>query len=124
MNSISIANQFSFENEVTVNTFAKSEKDYIKGLCTAFGNMQTFAAGNTKCCCGTVSQTDRDEDKLEIVGCQPLIDKAIQEMRAENSDLRKLCLQCALYVPYSDETIIDGWKVSKNPERETWTRIL
>lgn len=123
VDSISIANEFCFDGEVTVNKFAISEKEYIEGLCTAFGNMQTMAAGNTKCCCGSMAQLGEGEKKLEEIGCQQSIADAVREMRTENSDLRQMCRKCALYVPYTDEKIVDGWKVSVNYERETWIKI-
>lgn len=123
VDSISIANEFCFEGEVIVNKFAESNKEYIAGLCTAFGNMQTMAVGNTKCCCGSMSQSDEGEQKLEEIGCQATIEDAVKRMRTEDSDLRKLCQKCALYVPYNDEKVVDGWKVSVNYERETWMKL-
>ena len=124
VDSISIANEFCYDGEVVINKFAKSDKEYIEGLCTAFGNMQTLSTGDTKCCCGRIPQLGETGKKIEKIGCQTCIDEAIADMRNENSDLRKQCRECALYVPYSDEEIVDGWKVSRNYERETWVKIV
>lgn len=120
--SISIANQFCFDGEIVVNKFAESKKERLDGLCTAFGNMQTFPAGDTVCCCGR-NPILQEKNHLEVVGCQKIVEEAIEEMRTENSKLRDQCRKCALYVPYSDEKIVDGWKVSRNSERETWIRM-
>lgn len=124
VDSISIANEFYYDGEIVINKFERGNKEYIDGLCTAFGNMQTLAAGNTECCCGRNPQLGKNERKLELIGCQSSIDEAVHEMRTENSALRKQCRRCALYVPYNDEEIIDGWRVSRNPERETWIKIV
>ena len=124
VDSISVANEFCYDGEVLINKFAKSDKEYIEGLCTAFGNMQTLAAGNTQYCCGMDAQFGDMEKKLEVYGCQRSIDEAVEAMSTENSDLRKLCHQCSLYVPYNDEEIIGEWKVLRNYERETWIRII
>lgn len=123
VDSISIANEFCYDGEVLKNKFAKSEKEYISGMCTAFGNMQTLAAGNTQYCCGMDAQYGEIQKKLEIYGCQDCINEAVEAMRIEDSELRKLCHKCALYVPYYDEEVMDGWKVCRTYERETWIRL-
>lgn len=123
VDSISIANEFCYDGEVLINKFMNSEKEFINGMCTAFGNMQTLAAGNTQYCCGMDAQFGDIEKKLEKYGCQESVNEAIKAMRTEDSDLRKLCHKCALYVPYNDEELVDGWKVSRNYERETWIKI-
>ncbi len=124
VNSISIANEFCYDGEEVINKFAKSDKEYIQGLCTAFGNMQTVTDGNTECCCGTLARINGSGEKLENIGCKASIKEAIEAMRDENSELRKQCRQCALYVPYTDEEVVDGWRVSRNYERETWVKII
>ena len=124
VDSISIANEFYFDGETVVNTFAESKKEYIEGMCTAFGNMQTFPGGDTKCCCGMIAESGEGARKLEESSCQMVIDEAVAAMRTENSGLRKQCHGCSLYVPYNEkEEIIDGWKVTRNYERETWIRM-
>ena len=122
VDSISIANQFYYDGEIVVNKFAESEKEYLDGLCTAFGNMQTLPTGDTVCCCGR-DPILQEKNHLEIIGCQKSVEEAIEEMRTENSKLRAQCRKCALYVPYSDEKIVDGWKILRNSERETWIRM-
>lgn len=125
VDSISIANEFYFDGETVVNTFEESKKEYIEGMCTAFGNMQTFPDGDTKYCCGMIAGSGEKARKLEESGCQISIDEAVNAMRTENSDLRKLCCGCSLYVPYNEkEEIVDGWKITRNAERETWIRML
>ncbi len=124
VDSISIANEFCYDGEVVVNKFARSQKEYIDGLCMAFGNMQTLADGNTQYCCGMDALMSEKQRKPVIDGCQVSIHDAIEAMRTENSDLRKLCSRCALYVPYNDEEIIGEWKVLRNCERETWIREM
>ncbi len=124
VDSISIANEFCYDGEVIVNKFAESEKEYIGGLCTAFGNMQTLANGNTQYCCGMDALMGEGQSRLEDAGCQINVSTAIDAMRTEYSDLRNLCRKCALYVPYNDEEVIDGWKVSRNYERETWVKMV
>lgn len=124
VDSISIANEFCYDGEAVINRFVKNDKEYIEGVCTAFGNMQTLTNGETECCCGMIAQFNGNGDRLEDVGCQTTVSKAVEAMRKENSDLRKQCRQCALYVPYNDEEVIDGWKVSRNYERETWIKII
>ncbi|MDE6851602.1 MAG: radical SAM protein [Lachnospiraceae bacterium] len=125
VDSISIANEFHFEGEVVVNTLDKSDKEYIEGMCTAFGNMQTFPAGDTKYCCGMIAEQMGDKKRnLEKIGCRMSVREAVDAMRTANSELRRLCRQCSLYVPYNDEEReVDGWKVIKNTERETWIKM-
>lgn len=124
VNSISIANEFYFDGEFVVNTFAENQKEYIEGMCTAFGNMQTFPRGDTKCCCGMIAESGEKNITLEESSCQKSINEAVEAMCGENSDLRKLCRNCSLYVPYNEkEEIIDGWRVTRNSERETWIKM-
>lgn len=123
VNSISIANEFVYDGDVVINKFANSKKEYIEGLCTAFGNMQTFPAGDTKCCCGMIPELNNEIVKLDVIGCHKVVDDAIEAMRTKDSELRKLCRKCALYVPYSDEEIIGNWRVVKTYERETWNKL-
>lgn len=123
VNSISIANEFIYDGEVVINKFENNKKEYIEGLCTAFGNMQTFQAGDTKYCCGMIPELNNEVVKLDVVGCQKVVDDAIEAMRTKDSELRKLCHKCALYVPYSDEEIIGNWQVVKTYERETWKKL-
>lgn len=123
VDSISIAHEFVMDGEAVISRFDHKGNEYIDGLCEAFGNMQTFTDGNTTCCCGTEAYVKESHKILEKDGCKAYIDEAITAMRKKNSYLKKLCAQCALYVPYSDEEILNGWKVSRNCERETWTRL-
>lgn len=125
VDSISIANEFIFDDQVVVNKFAKSNKEYIEGMCTEFGKMQTFVAGNTVCCCGMNAQGSDGGRKLEIEGCGINVKEVVNAMRTDDSGLRKLCRKCAFYVPYCDETITDDgkWKVRRNFERETWIKM-
>lgn len=125
VDSISIANEFVFHEEIVVNKFAKTDKEYIEGMCTEFGKMQTFVAGNTVCCCGMNAQGDGKNRRLETEGCAINVKNVVDAMRTEDSELRKLCRKCAFYVPYFEETITDDgkWKVCRNYERETWIKI-
>lgn len=123
VNSISIANEFVYDDDVVINKFAESEKDYIGGMCTAFGNMSTLPNGETVWCCGMNPNRKETGRRLIVDGCETSINDAVSAMSDKNSDFRKMCSRCALYVPYSDTEIIDGWKVSRNSERETWIRI-
>lgn len=123
VDSISIAKQFYCENETVKDMYAEMGKEYIEGLCTAFGNMQTLPDGNTHCCCGRMFEATSEERKLESIGCQNVMEDAINNMRTAESEMRKICYRCGMYVPYSDEKIMDGWKIIKNSERETWMKL-
>lgn len=123
VNSISIANEFIFDGDVVINKYVNNKKEYIEGLCTAFGNMQTLTAGDTICCCGTLPELNNEVVKLDEIGCHKVVYDAIEAMRTKDSELRKLCHKCALYVPYSDEEIIGNWRVVKTYERETWNKL-
>lgn len=123
VNSISIANEYVYDGDVVINKFENSKKEYIEGLCTAFGNMQTLQAGDTKYCCGMIPELNNEVERLDEIGCHKVVDDAIEAMCTKDSELRKLCHKCALYVPYSDEEIIGNWRVVKTYERETWNKL-
>lgn len=123
VDSISIAKQFYCEDDTVIDLHEETDKEYLEGLCTAFGNMQTLPDGNTHCCCGRMYEVTREERKLESMGCQSVVDDAINDMRTSESEMRKICRRCSMYVPYNDEKIVNGWKVIKNYERETWIKL-
>lgn len=130
VNSISIANEFYYEQDKVKNKLENTKKEYLGGVCQAFGNMETLANGNTVYCCGmdaVSGSMDRDDESANnkfLKDCyNDLVSDAIFQMRDEYSQLRNLCHNCALYVPYHDEKIVDQWKVTITSERETWMRI-
>lgn len=123
VDSISIAKQFYCEDDTVIDLHEETGKKYIEGLCTAFGNMQTLPDGYTHCCCGRMFEVTREDRKLESMGCRSVVDDAINDMRTSDSEMRKICRRCSMYVPYNDEKVVDGWKVIKNYERETWIKL-
>lgn len=123
VDSISMAKQYYCKDDTVIDLNEEMDKERIEGLCTAFGNMQTLPDGNTYCCCGRMFEVSREDRKLESVECQSVVDDAINDMRTCGSEMRKICRRCSMYVPYSDEKIINGWKIIKNSERETWIKL-
>lgn len=123
VDSISMAKQFYCMNDTVIDLYGEVGKDYIDGLCTAFGNMQTLPDGNTSCCCGRMYEVVREDKRLEYEGCQAIVMDAINNMRTSDSEMRRVCRRCSMYAPYSDERVIDGWKIIKNYERETWMKL-
>jgi len=123
VDSISIAKQFYCMNDTVIDLYGEAGKDCIEGLCTAFGNMQTLPDGNTHCCCGRMYEVVREEKRLEREGCQAIVKDAINNMCNSDSEMRRACRRCSMYVPYNDERVIEGWKIIKNYERETWMKL-
>lgn len=130
IDSISIANELVFGDEVCYNRFIdpKEKEEYIHGMCSAWGNFQTMQNGSTRFCCGTANFSDEKFDNRFGRLCLPekeigdIISYANTQMAIDDSQLAEVCKKCGLYVSCTTITEVGDWTVSKNTERETWIR--